>query len=490
MKRRWGTIPALLLSAFAAYGVLVAGTPCAAAENEGSPARRFLAGAAKSNVTPPLGLPIVGGWASLPASHVHDELYAKCIVLDDSQTRLALVIVDNIGLGADVCQAARRIIQERIGIPAGHVLIAGTHTHSSVSARGVNRLAQGGPLDDYQQFLATRIADGVCRAVTNLQPARIGWGRAHEPTQVFNRRYYMKPGTPTPNPFGGEDQVVMNPGRGNPNIQKAAGPTDPEVALLSLQHTDGRPIALLANYSLHYVGPSAGPVISADYFGVFSDRIEQLLGADRLEPPFVGIMSNGTSADINNINWLQKPQKKWEPYEKMRQVAEIVAQAVFQAHRSIEFHDWVPLAAASEPMTLAVRKPTDKQLAYMQSVLVQPEDAKPYHRHEKVYAKRALQLAQSPSEVTVMLQAFRIGDLGVCALPFEVFVEIGQHLKAASPLGQTFMISHANGTYGYLPTVRQHALGGYETWLGTNMVEIEAAPKMVNRLLAMLESLK
>ena len=98
MKRRWGTIPALLLSAFAAYGVLVAGTPCAAAENEGSPARLFLAGAAKSNVTPPLGLPIVGGWGSPPASHVHDELYAKCIVLDDSQTRLALVLGSGQGL--------------------------------------------------------------------------------------------------------------------------------------------------------------------------------------------------------------------------------------------------------------------------------------------------------------------------------------------------------------------------------------------------------
>lgn len=75
--------------------------------------------------------------------------------------------------------------------------------------------------------------------------------------------------TPTPNPFGGEDQVVMNPGRGNPNILKAAGPTDPEVALLSIQAADGRPIALVANYSLHYVGPAAGPVISADYFGIF-----------------------------------------------------------------------------------------------------------------------------------------------------------------------------------------------------------------------------
>ena len=70
---------------------------------------------------------------------------------------------------------------------------------------------------------------------------------------------------------------------GNPNIDKAAGPIDPEVAFLSLQSTDGRPIALLANYSLHYVGGVGGGHVSADYFGIFADRIQELLGADRQE---------------------------------------------------------------------------------------------------------------------------------------------------------------------------------------------------------------
>jgi hypothetical protein len=95
----------------------------------------------------------------------------------------------------------------------------------------------------------------------------------------------------------------MNPGRGNPNIDKAAGPTDPEVPFLAVQSRDGRPLALLANYALHYVGPGVSDTISADYFGVFADRIQELLEADRQDPPFVGILSNGASADINNINW-------------------------------------------------------------------------------------------------------------------------------------------------------------------------------------------
>ena len=98
-------------------------------------------------------------------------------------------------------------------------------------------------------------------------------------------------------------------------------------------------------------------------------------------------------------------------------------------------------------------------------------------------------LHESPDEISVVLQAFRIGDLGVCAIPFEVFVEIGLKIKEDSPLEQTFVISHANGNYGYLPTLEQHKLGGYETWQGTNNVEFEAASKIVDRLLSMFKSI-
>jgi hypothetical protein len=445
----------------------------------------FRAGAAMSNITPPLDEPIVGGWNSPPATHIHDELYAKCLVLDNGRTRLVFVICDSLGIAREVCDAAKEIIHEKTGIAKEHILIAATHTHSSISARGSNRLVQDNTLRPYQQFLVSRIVDGVRRAVNNLEPAKIGWGCGREATQVFNRRYFMKPGTPTPNPFGGQDKVVMNPGRGNPNNHKAAGPTDPDVAFLSVRSVDGRPIALLANYSLHYVGPGKRGVISADYFGVFADRIRHLFHADRLDPPFVGIMTNGSSGDINNINWLQKPQKRYAPYEKMREVAECVARAVYEAHQKIEFHDWVELKAMQEELTLTVRKPTDEQVAYARQILEKPDDAKPYHRHEKTYARRTLQMYESPSEVPVILQAFRIGDLGVCAIPFEVFVEIGLEIKAKSPFAQTFTISHANGSYGYLPTVEQHELGGYETWLGTNTVEIQAAPKIVRTILGM-----
>jgi hypothetical protein len=408
-------------------------------------------------------------------------------VLDDGRTKLVFAIVDSLDMSREVFDAAKEAVHERTGIPQENMLMAATHTHSSISARGSG---DGEGFSDYQSFVIRRIADGVRRALNNLEPARIGWGSATERTQVFNRRYFMKPGTATPNPFGGVDKVVMNPGRGNPNILKAAGPTDPEIVFLSVKSVDGRPIALLANYSLHYVGTRAGAVISADYFGAFTDRIQELLGADRLGPPFVGILCNGASGDINNINWLKKPERRWEPYEKMTQVADLVARAVHEAHRKIEFHDWVALDARSRELSLAARRPTDEQLAYARKILAKPEDAPMYHKRERVYANRVLALKDSPDEVSIVVQALRVGDLGVCAIPFEVFAETGLELKEKSPFRTSFTISHANGSYGYLPTPEQHELGGYETWLGTNRVELQASRKIVRSLLSMLGEMK
>ncbi|MHC4537776.1 MAG: neutral/alkaline non-lysosomal ceramidase N-terminal domain-containing protein, partial [Planctomycetota bacterium] len=371
----------------------------------------FRAGAAVSNITPPLDKPVVGGWNSPPATHVHDELYAKCLVLDDGKTRLVFVVCDNLGISREVYDKAKRIINEKTSIPTENMMMCATHTHSSISARGTNRLRQDKELSSYQQFLVSRISDGVRRAINNLKPALIGWGSAQEQTQVFNRRCFMKPGVPVPNPFGGEDKVVMNPGRGNPNILKAAGPTDPQIVFLSIKSIDDRPIALLANYSLHYVGTGQRGIISADYFGVFTDRIQQLLGADRTDPPFVGILTNGTSG------------------EKMQQVADLVAGAVYKAHKKLKFRNWTELNALQNELILSVRKPTGKQIAYAHKILKKSNDVKPYHKHEKVYARRTLQMQDTPAEVSVVLQTFQIGDLGICAIPFEVFVEIGLEMK-------------------------------------------------------------
>ncbi len=109
---------------------------------------------------------------------------------------------------------------------------------------------------------------------------------------------------------------------------------------------------------------------------------------------------------------------------------------------------------------------------------------------EKECRKKAIQQLESPEMVRVVLQAVRIGDPGIAAIPFEVFSDIGLELKARYPFKPSFTIEPANGGYGYLPAPEQHKQGGYETWLGANKAEIQASVKSVNALLEMFAELK
>jgi hypothetical protein len=108
----------------------------------------------------------------------------------------------------------------------------------------------------------------------------------------------------------------------------------------------------------------------------------------------------------------------------------------------------------------------------------------------EVYARETVLLDSYPREVDCVIQAMRIGDLAICAIPCEVFVEIGQELKQKSPFKPTFTISLANGYNGYLPTPEHHALGGYETWRArSSYLEVNASTQIVATLVRMLESL-
>jgi hypothetical protein len=139
---------------------------------------------------------------------------------------------------------------------------------------------------------------------------------------------------------------------------------------------------------------------------------------------------------------------------------------------------------------LETRRPTGELMNWARTILSRPEGvASPYPR-ERIYAERTLRMADMPPRIEIPLQVLRIGDLALVTIPFEAFVDIGLELKAKSPFPDTFVMSIANGAYGYLPTVAHHELGGYETWLGTNQVEVQAAPKIVEALLQMLAQLR
>jgi neutral ceramidase len=458
--------------------VLAACVLGAAARGQEAPTLR--AGAAAVDITPqefPVNMP--GGFSANFAEGAHDPLHARALVLDDGTTTLAIVVVDNLGVSREVGDEAKALAAERTGILPERILLAATHTHSAPASGG----------EGYRKLLVEGIAESIARAHQALRPAAAGHGAHPLPEEVFNRRWHLKPGKMTPNPFGEMDQVKMNPGTSPDVLDRPAGPTDPDVTVLSIREAKSRkPLALFANYALHYVGGIPRGMVSADYFGEFARRMPSRLRAGE---EFVAMMSNGASGDINNIPFLvTRPPR--EPFEQARIVARKAADAAWFAQGAVESHESdVRLGMIERQVTLKMRRPTDERIAWAKGVLAVTDEAERARLpgRAEAYARRVLSLAEADETLSATVQAVRIGDLAVCALPFETLVEIGLDLKRRSPFPRTIVVGIANGYHGYLPTPEQHQLGGYETWLGTCRVAEDSSVILTDHLLEMLGEL-
>jgi hypothetical protein len=439
------------------------------------------AGAYAIDITPTkLPVPISGGILPRFTSDVHDPLHARCLVLDDGQGQIAIAVVDSLLISREQADKAKELAHQTTGIPTNRILIAATHTHSAPAVMAAHATD---PDEEYAEFMVAQLAKGIGQAHANLRPARIGWAMGKDDKNVFCRRYLMKPGTAATNPFGGteNDQAQMNPGHDNPNKIRRTGPVDTDVAVLSVQAKDGQPIALVSNYSTHYVG---APPISADYFAVFCERIAEKIGARDVSPPFVAMLSNGTSGDANCIDFDRAERRKFDRFT----VGEDVAQAALEAYRTIRYYDWVPLVMEERLLTLGVRMPSEEEVARAEAVVSTLPDGRPRNITES-YARETVLLGRMPPTRELKLQAIRIGQLGITALPCEAFGSTGLEIKRRSPLKPTFNIDLANGYFGYLPPPDQLKLGGYTTWRArTSMLEVNAEPKVVAATLELLES--
>ncbi|MFA7693272.1 MAG: neutral/alkaline non-lysosomal ceramidase N-terminal domain-containing protein [Candidatus Hydrogenedentales bacterium] len=479
-KRRvsFGMYFSLVLSVCMVLMVSVTG---AEAETTG-----FRAGIARVDITPELPVSMAGHFQDRTATGVHDSLYARCLMLDDGTTKLAFVVADNCLIQQPVFDLAKAKIQSEIGLAPECVVASATHTHTGVSVTGV---FQSDPQPGYDRLLADGIAQAVIEASRNLEPAQIAFGTGAVPEEVFNRRWIMKPGSIPANPFGATDeQVQMNPPRASENLVEPSGPTDPTVSIIAVRRLDTTPLALFANYALHYVGDTEAAVLCADYFGYFAQFMAEHLAPEADSAPFLAMMSNGSSGNINNVNFREKGTSG-APYSKMSAVAQRVADEVYARYQELVFMDTAVLASAAQELELGVRKATAEELERAETILAAAEG--PILKSSaEVFARESVLLKDFPDTVSVPLQAVRIGQVGIAAIPCEVFVETGLALRAASPFENTFTIELANGYNGYLPTIEQHAMGGYETWRArSSYLEVGAAEKIEAAMVGLLSQL-
>ena len=444
------------------------------------------AGSAIANITPPLGTRIPGGFRPRYAENVDDELFAKALVIDNGTTRIAIVTCDLIAIPEKVANAAKARIADRCDIPAAHVMVNATHTHTAVAVADLLGVDED---TDYTEWVPLKIADAVELAVWRLKPARVGFASVNEERITFNRRWHMKDGT-----------VRFNPGIENPDLVKPTGTIDPELAMMFVEADDGTPISAVANFSLHYIGTNNGNALSADYFGHFDRLMRHYLG-----DTCISLLWNAASGQINNTDFSGRTKWTASGHQQAVKMANVLAGHFITEMQFMEMHDTLDLSGSLATLTFRPKQITTEDLKVAEQVLSVPPGT--YDAYETgpfswvvgqpipqalvdVYALECQRLAKLPAQMTAPVQVIRLGEAAIVALPGEVFVETGMNIKSKSDAKPTFLVSLANGYIGYICTDKGLTQeGGYETWAAmSSLSDVGTVPAMEALVASLLDS--
>jgi hypothetical protein len=464
---------------------------------------QLFAGVGRADITPPIGIAHAGWGAQLHerATGVDMPLTATALALRSGDQTVVIVDIDLGYLWDETAASTQRAISELTGIPASHIRLSYTHTHSGpILDRGWSSwLGAGSEMSaPYGQSLPHRIAGAAWAAVNALRPARLAGGSGSCRINV-NRRF-QRP----------EDGAVVV-GR------NWEGAVDREVQVLRIDGTDGEPLAAVVNYACHpiIVGPDCD-VITPDFPGVVKQVVEQATGAPCLYlqgaagniGPIRGVARGGLREykKLGAILGHEASRLWWEIETEPRR--ERYA-GTLESGAPLAMYDDEPVATAGTAMrvgTRAMRLPL-KELPPPDALAAEYEQ---HHarlaelrasggsadeiRWETMRSKRTAMRAQLSQQLhgqthrTLEAQAFAIGDeIALIAMPGEPFAEIGLGVKQGSPFKHTLFSGYSNVGWAYIPTADAYPLGGYE-------VEItpfapSAAEQIVIESVALLDEL-
>jgi len=379
------------------------------------------AGAARIDITPTADAALpMGGYGGRTQNFrgIHDNIYARAIVLDDGTTQAALVAWESLFVPEAVWAETSRRIAAEAGIPPENLLLSAVHDH-------------GAPVLDITQTAAPKIAmytrsveDAAVAAVrharSQLQPARFGIGTGTAYVNV-NRR-------------------ESTPDRGLWLGYNEEGPSDKTVTVLRFDDLTGRPIAFWINYAVHAVvmGPE-NLQVTGDLAGATSRFVEQhYLGKDhlrsdggsrlRLSPEqraagdFVAVWTSGAAGDQNPVSMVNG-----EDFGMVDALGKILGEAVVRTAGGIKTSAEARIHGAQKVVTC------------------------PGRRVEPGPAPRAEYKFNDADPINIRLGLLTINDVALAGVSGEVFTLIAQRLKRESRLNHTVMVTHTNGSSGYIP---------------------------------------
>jgi len=445
-------------------------------------------GVAEADLTPPEGFPMAGYYHERLAEGTLDPLKARAIVFRGPRGQAAWVVCDLIGISTDLAHAIRTRAAEQSGIPAEHIVISATHSHTAPDyTRELVRYLDKQPQDPLRAAYVEKMIQAPAVAITSAArqaaPATLAAGSAQQqPPVSFNRRFVMRDGSV---------RTWMN--LQNPDVVRPAGPIDPEIALLTIRRSDGALRGVVSNFALH-LDTVGGTRWSADY----PHFIEQTLRASGGRE-LISLFGTGCCGDINHS----------DPSRRERNKADFIGNTLGETIR-LRLEELPPVTASdvvvkSRIVPLPLQTVSPESVRHAIEVLAAASRKEKVEFFDHVTAYKTLMLDQMtnrpaladadvltwgrtrrwagigaalPVEVTV----FALGrDVGIVFLPGEVFVDLGLAIKQASPFRTTLVIELSQCVETiYIPHRAAYAGGSYEvtnstTQPGSGEMLVEAA---------------
>ncbi len=422
-------------------------------DNSGAVKGSLKVGTSKVNITPATPIPMAGyGGRKGPFQGVHDSLYARAVVFDDGTNKAAVITAEISGISNPIWDDVTTRIEKETGIKKDFILLSAIHTHSGpVTNAGMGRDGENPDVAAYVEVLKTNLVTAVKEAMSKMVDASIGVGKGECKMNISRRAMDGH----------GKVQLGLNP----------YAPCDHEVGVIRIDDTSGKNMVLYMNWPSHAVvlGPR-NYLITNDWPGAASKVVETTLGNGAIAPVIIG-----ASGDINPL---------YGPH------LDFVDNRDYSFGKDAIGED---LANVSLDVMKKIKTSSNSKISAVQREISLP--AKPRD------PSRPLRPGQTDDgTVKIRLSALKIGDLVLTGVSGEVFNQISVQMRNQSPYKNTFMITHCNGSSGYLITEnayevpgqsgyadKVHPTGGYEPT--STRVKTGAEKAIIENLLGMIKQL-
>jgi neutral ceramidase len=424
-------------------------------------------GAVKSiNITPPVGITMVGYERDHGAVGIKDDLFAKVLVLADEEKKVAIVTNDLAGIDNVLSGSIRSIVEDNTDLSIDSIMISASHTHSGPAVSVLNKSYNWMKIADneadlaYYNYLKHSIANAIVWANKDLQPVQIGVGKG------------------------------ILKGLGS-NRKDPTADYDSEVVVLLVTDLEKKPLSLLINYACH---PT---VLSPDNYLISGDYPSYMMRA--VEKIFTGceaMFLQGASADIST-----RHNRRASTFTEAERMGNLLAGEVIKIASSVETKSFVDIDYATERFYIPARnfgsddeclkklsqargnleklKRAEAPENEVRTATVVLEGAECYY-----HLKKNLDVSGFETE----MQIFRVGDLSIISVPAELSSDIGMSIKRFNCNKPMMIAGYTNDHVGYIVPADEYNKESYESWATMVAQEaegtiIESAKKLISRVL-------